>query len=107
MSRPTVERRLAALLAADAVGYSRLMAANEPATIAALDEARAVFREHVEGDQGRVVDTAGDSVLAESSSGGGAARAGGVGATRREKNERCLSPSVALRARTTRSLRLD
>ena len=36
--------RLAAILAADAAGYSRLMAADEHATVAALDAARAVFR---------------------------------------------------------------
>jgi len=51
-------------LAADVVGYSRLMADDETATIAALDAARAVFTEHITANQGRVVDTAGDSVLA-------------------------------------------
>jgi adenylate cyclase len=59
-----VTQRVAAILAADAVGYSRLMADDEPATIDALDAARAVFIEHIESNQGRVVDTAGDSVLA-------------------------------------------
>jgi len=57
-----------ALLAADAVGYSRLMAADARATMAALDAARATFRRHVEQHAGRVVDTAGDSVLAVFSS---------------------------------------
>jgi len=57
-------RRLAAILAADAAGYSRLMAADENATVAALDSARAVFRSHIESNQGRVIDMAGDSVLA-------------------------------------------
>ena len=37
------EQRLAAILAADAVGYTRLMAGDEGATIDALDAARAVF----------------------------------------------------------------
>jgi adenylate cyclase len=59
-----VRQRLAAILAADVVGYSRLMAADERATVAALDAARAVFRTHVESSQGRVIDMAGDSVLA-------------------------------------------
>ncbi len=59
-----LRRRLAAILSADAAGYSRLMAADEPATVQALDAARAVFRQQVEAQQGRVVDTAGDSVLA-------------------------------------------
>jgi adenylate cyclase len=38
-------KRLMAILAADAAGYSRLMAVDEAATVAALDAARAVFRE--------------------------------------------------------------
>lgn len=59
-----VEQRLAAILAADAAGYSRLMASDERATVAALDSARAVFRKHTGLHDGRVVDTAGDSVLA-------------------------------------------
>ena len=54
---------MAAVLAADVAGYSRLMGADEEATIAALGRARAVFREHVASHHGRVVDTAGDSVL--------------------------------------------
>ena len=57
-------QRLAAILAADAAGYSRLVARDERATVAALDAARAVFKAQIESNQGRVVDTAGDSVLA-------------------------------------------
>jgi len=59
-----LKQRLAAILAADVAGYSRLMAADERATVAALDSARAVFRTQVESNQGRVIDMAGDSVLA-------------------------------------------
>jgi adenylate cyclase len=58
------KQRLAAILAADAAGYSRLMAADERATVAALDSCRGVFRRLIESHQGRVVDMAGDSVLA-------------------------------------------
>ena len=57
-------RRLAVVLSADAVGYSRLMTEDDAGTIAALGEARAQFREHIAGGEGRVVDTAGDSILA-------------------------------------------
>ena len=64
MSETGVRQRLAAILAADAAGYSRLMAVDDRATIAALEVARAIFRRHVESRRGRVVDTAGDSVLA-------------------------------------------
>ncbi len=67
--------RVAAILAADAVAYSRLMADDEKATIAALDRARAVFAKHIEANQGRVVDTAGDSVLAVFDTTNGAVRA--------------------------------
>jgi adenylate cyclase len=58
------KRRLAAILAADVAGYSRLMAADESATVAALGRARAVFRQYIESHRGRVIDMAGDSVLA-------------------------------------------
>ncbi len=40
------------------------MSGDERATLAALDSARAIFRKHVQAHQGRVIDTAGDSVLA-------------------------------------------
>jgi adenylate cyclase len=64
MSGVGLRQRLAAILAADAAGYSRLMAADERATVDALDAARAVFRKHIDVPQGRVIDMAGDSVLA-------------------------------------------
>ena len=57
-------QRLVAILAADAAGYSRLIAQDEQATVAALDDARDVFRSAIASHHGRVVDTAGDSVLA-------------------------------------------
>jgi adenylate cyclase len=60
----SLQHRLAAILAADAAGYSRLMAIDDRATVAALDAARAVFRAQIEAQQGRVIDMAGDSVLA-------------------------------------------
>jgi adenylate cyclase len=59
------ERKLAAILAADVAGYSRLMADDELATVKALKEARSVFRDHIAAHSGRLIDTAGDSVLAE------------------------------------------
>ncbi len=64
MSSAEFRHRLVAILAADAAGYSRLMSLDEQATVAALETARAVFRDHIESSQGRVVDMAGDSVLA-------------------------------------------
>ncbi|MCG6953498.1 MAG: adenylate/guanylate cyclase domain-containing protein, partial [Betaproteobacteria bacterium] len=64
MSGSDLRQRLAAILAADVAGYSRLMSLDERATVAALDAARAVFRSTIESNQGRVIDMAGDSVLA-------------------------------------------
>ncbi len=64
MAGTDLRQRLAAILAADAADYSRLMAADERATVTALDAARAVFRAQIESNQGRVIDMAGDSVLA-------------------------------------------
>ncbi|MDP6952816.1 MAG: adenylate/guanylate cyclase domain-containing protein, partial [Alphaproteobacteria bacterium] len=65
MSAEEGQRKLAAIVAADAAGYSRLMAEDDRATVAAVKEAREVFRERIEAHGGRLVDTAGDSVLAE------------------------------------------
>ncbi|MBO9651598.1 MAG: hypothetical protein J7605_24090 [Variovorax sp.] len=64
MDEGAIRQRLAAVLAADVAGYSRLMSSDELATIAALDAGRRIFRNHIETHQGRVVDMAGDSVLA-------------------------------------------
>jgi adenylate cyclase len=64
LSDTGIRQRLAAILAADVAGYSRLMAADERATVAALDAARKVFRARIESNHGRVIDMAGDSVLA-------------------------------------------
>jgi len=64
MNEAAFRQRLAAILAADAAGYSRLMAADEAGTVVALDAARACFRSAIEAQRGRVIDMAGDSVLA-------------------------------------------
>lgn len=75
MDRSDLHQRLAAILAADAAGYSRLMALDEAGTVAALDSARAAFRTAVAAHHGRVVDTAGDSVLAVFETAAGAVNA--------------------------------
>jgi class 3 adenylate cyclase len=64
MSSP-VTRKLAAILAADAVGYSRLMGENEEGTVRVLSAHRAVIDGIIDFHHGRIVGTAGDSVLAE------------------------------------------
>src|SRR6476620_10459613 len=75
MSEPEARHRLAAILAADAAGYSRVMAEDDHVALATLEAARAVFRRHIEAQGGRVVDTAGDSVLASFETATGAVRA--------------------------------
>jgi len=75
VSETGLRQRLAAILAADAAGYSRLMSADERATVAVLDAARALFRAQIESHQGRVIDMAGDSVLAIFGTAAGAATA--------------------------------
>ena len=60
------QRRLAAILAADVVGYSRLMAADEAGTLARLRQLRAeVFEPKIAQFHGRIVGSAGDSLLVE------------------------------------------
>ncbi len=65
MGENTTVRKLTAILAADVVGYSRLMGADESATIATLGEYRKVFVKHIENHRGQVVDAKGDAILAE------------------------------------------
>ena len=61
-----MERRLAAILAADVVGYSRLMAADEAGTLAALKAHRQEFIEpKLAEHHGRIVKLMGDGVLVE------------------------------------------
>ncbi len=60
-----MERRLAAILAADVVGYSRLMEADEEATVRTLGTYREIIEGLVASHHGRVFGSAGDSVIAE------------------------------------------
>lgn len=75
MTDSTLRETLAAILAADMAGYSRLMAFDELGTVAALDAARASFARCIEAHRGRVIDMAGDSVLAVFGTAAGALRA--------------------------------
>ncbi len=65
MDSQPAHRKLAAILAADVAGYSRLMEQNEEATLNTLNVFLGVMRGMVEEHEGRIVGTAGDSVLAE------------------------------------------
>src|SRR5262245_49142003 len=60
-----MERRLAAILAADVQGYSRLTEADEEVSTATLRMYRAVVEESISAHKGRVFSSAGDGVVAE------------------------------------------
>ena len=61
----SLKRRLAAILAADIAGYSRLMGEDEAATVRDLKDHQAVVLPLVGRYGGRIIDTAGDGILAE------------------------------------------
>src|ERR1700686_3182472 len=72
---PPVQRRLAAILAADVAGYSRLMGADEEGTLARLKALRAgLIDPAIAGHNGRIVKTTGDGLLVEFASVVGAMR---------------------------------
>jgi adenylate cyclase len=66
LSEEGVERRLAAILAADVVGYSRLMGSNEAGTLAHLkSHRRELIDPSIAEHKGRIVKTTGDGILIE------------------------------------------
>ena len=65
MAEERLERRLSAILAADIAGYSALMGTDEARTVRDLKEHQAIVLPMVCEFGGRVIDTAGDGILAE------------------------------------------
>jgi len=66
MAEARVERRLAAIMAGDVAGYSRLMGVDEEGTLARLNAHRREFLEpKIAGHRGRIVKRTGDGVLVE------------------------------------------
>jgi len=66
MAAERAERRLAAILAADVAGYSRLMGADEEGTLAALKAVRRELADPIIAEhRGRIVKTTGDGLLIE------------------------------------------
>src|SRR5512136_686255 len=65
MTTQEVKRKLAAILSADVKGYSRLMGEDEKGTIRTLNTYMDLMTGLIQQHRGRVVGTAGDSVLAE------------------------------------------
>jgi adenylate cyclase len=62
---PGVERKLAAIFAADVAEYSRMMGADEVGTLRRLQAYRAILDNLIAGHHGRIFNTAGDSVIAD------------------------------------------
>ncbi len=65
MPEESFKRKLAAILSADAKGYSRLMAQDETATVQTLTAYREFISTLIQKHRGRVVDSPGDNLLAE------------------------------------------
>ena len=65
MSPARSSRKIAAILAADVVDYSRLMGVDDEATLAALKERRAIFDRLVAEFEGREFGSVGDSLMAQ------------------------------------------
>ncbi|MCH8844049.1 MAG: adenylate/guanylate cyclase domain-containing protein [SAR324 cluster bacterium] len=65
MEPTDAKRRLSAILISDVAGYSRLMGEDEQATLRTLTAHREVFAKYISRHEGRVVNTPGDSILAE------------------------------------------
>src|SRR6516164_300386 len=65
MAGERVQRRLAAILAADVAGYSRLMGSDEERTLAGLKACRELINLKSKEHRGRIVNTPGDSALVE------------------------------------------
>src|SRR6516162_1079950 len=61
----TVERKLAAIFAADVVGYSRLMGQDEVGTLRTLTAYRVIIDRLIGSHRGRIFNTAGDSLVAD------------------------------------------
>jgi class 3 adenylate cyclase len=64
VNEPKEERRLSVIFAADVAGYSRLMATNEKRTLALLEASRKFIDKKISEYNGKIANTAGDSVIA-------------------------------------------
>lgn len=59
------QRKLTAILSADVKGYSKLMGDDDDSTVKTITSYREIISELIQKNQGRVVDTPGDNILAE------------------------------------------
>src|SRR6202047_1250676 len=97
--KPSLDRRLATILMADVVGYSKMMGEDEERTIEILRGHREIFDEMLKVHRGRIFNTAGDAILAEFGSAVEAVRcATDIQAALRTRNDQ-LQPSRQVRFR--------
>ena len=68
MAENKTQRKLTAILSADVKGYSKLMGDDDESTVTTITAYRKIIAELINKNQGRVVDTPGDNILAEFSS---------------------------------------
>ena len=65
LEAPSVERKLAAIFAADVAGYSALMGRDEVSTLRTLTAYRVIIDRLIASHRGRIFNTAGDSLVAD------------------------------------------
>ena len=65
MEAPSVERKLAAIFAADVAGYSALMGRDEVGTLRTLTAYKVIIDRLIASHRGRIFNTAGDSLVAD------------------------------------------
>ncbi|WP_338317570.1 adenylate/guanylate cyclase domain-containing protein, partial [Bradyrhizobium ottawaense] len=93
------DRKLSAILAADVAGYSRLMAEDEPATIEALTRNRSILSAVIRDYNGRIANTAGDSVVADFPSATDAVRCAVSAQARLASENECVPEARQIRFR--------
>ncbi len=106
MAEARVERRLAAILAADVAGYSRLMGVDEEGTLAALKaDRREIIDPKIAEHRGRIVKTTGDGALVEFASAVDAVRcAMEIQRAMAERNAAVASASMSVTSSSMREI---
>ena len=100
MATDRVERRLTAILAADVVGYSRLMEVDEPGTLARLKTHRLeLIDPAIAKHRGRIIKTMGDGLLGEFQSVVDAVECATEIQTRMARRNADVSPARAMQLR--------
>ena len=98
MAPEDFKRKITAVFSADVVGYSRLMGEDESATVKTLETYKGVMFSLIKQHRGRVVDSPGDNLLAELTTG---TPKNSLRLSRSMFTPRCLVSSHIFRATTT------